>query len=316
MVRCLITGCEGFVGSHLADLLVSKGHEVYGTVFEDNKRLDHLKGKIKTFKCDMNDKNMVRTIVEISRPDYVFHLAAQSFVGVSWDNPKLTIETNIIGTLNFLEAIRKLGIDTKTLIVGSSSVYGNVSDKDLPIKETAQLRPTSFYAVSKVGEETLGYMYNRVYGMKTIMVRPFNMTGLRKTGDACADFTKRVVEIEKGINDINTLEVGNLNTTRDFTDGRDAVKGLWVLAEKGIYGEVYNLCSGKGYVMNDILNTIISLSNHHSNIDVKQVKWKLRPYDDPIYVGDNSKLKSLGWKPEISIDKTLTDMLDYWRKTL
>lgn len=310
MIKCLITGCEGFVGSHLADLLVSKGFEVYGTVYEETGNIDHLKEKIKVFRCDMNKRDSVEAVVEEAEPDYLFHLAAQSFVGVSWENPELTIRTNVLGTLNFLETVRKLEMDPVIEIVGSSSVYGSRRKDELPLKENVDLRPTSFYAVSKVGEEMLGYMYYEVYGMKSIRVRPFNMTGPRKTGDACADFTKGLVEIELGMK--SALEVGNLNTARDFTDGRDAVKALWLLAEKGVSGEVYNLCSGKGYRMNDILDRAVSLSGLE-NVKVVQSKWKMRPYDDPIYIGDNSKLQTLGWRPEITIEKTLTDMLEYWR---
>jgi len=311
MSNCLITGCEGFVGSHLADLLVEKGLRVYGTVYEDTGNLDHLKGKIEVFRCDVNDKVVVKRVLEASKPDYVFHLAAQSYVMTSWENPELTINTNILGTLNILNALRELNLNPVVEIVGSSSVYGPRSVEEMPLKEDADFRPTSFYALSKVGEEMLGYMYYKVYGMNIVRVRPFNMTGPRKIGDACSDFTKGLVEIEKGLK--KYLEVGNLETVRDFTDGRDAVKALWLLAEKGAQGEVYNLCSKRGYGMMEILNMAISLSGLKS-VEVRQVPWKIRPFDDPIYIGDNSKLLSLGWRPEIPMEKTLSDMLDYWRR--
>lgn len=313
MASCLITGCEGFVGSHLADLLVKKGLRVYGTVYEDTGNLDHLKGSIETFRCDVKDKVSVKHALKASKPDYVFHLAAQSYVMTSWENPELTIKTNILGTLNILNALRELKLDPVVEIVGSSSVYGPRSKEELPLREDADFKPTSFYALSKVGEEMLGYMYYKVYGMKIIRVRPFNMTGPRKTGDACSDFARGLVEIKKGLK--NTLEVGNLETVRDFTDGRDAVKALWLLAEKGIPGEVYNLCSGRGYKMREILNEAIKLSGL-SNVKVVQVTEKIRPYDDPIYIGDNSKLLKLGWKPEIDMRRTLSDMLEYWEKRI
>ena len=313
MARCLITGCEGFIGSHLADLLVEMGHEIYGMVYADTKNIDHLKDKITILKCDINDADMVNEVIEKSQPEYVFHLAAQSFVMTSWEDPHLTLKTNILGTLNLLESLRKKELNPLIEIVGSSSVYGPRSADELPLKEETDFRPTSFYAVSKVGEEMLGYLYAKVYGMKVIRVRPFNMTGPRKTGDACLDFTKGLVEIEKGLRKV--LEVGNLDTVRDFTDGRDAVKALWIIAEKGTLGEAYSLCSGKGYKMRDILNMAISLSGL-KNVKVKQVPWKMRPYDDPIYIGDNTKLRNLGWEPRIPMEKTLSDMLDYWRTNL
>lgn len=310
MVSCLITGCEGFVGSHLADLLVEKGLRVYGTLYEDTGNIDHLKGRIETFRCDVNDRVAVKHVLEASKPDYVFHLAAQSYVTTSWENPELTIKTNVLGTLNILNALRELKLDPVVEIVGSSSVYGPRSVEEMPLKEDSDFKPTSFYALSKVGEEMLGYMYYKVYGMKIIRVRPFNMTGPRKTGDACSDFTRGLVEVEKGLR--KYLEVGNLETVRDFTDGRDAVKALWLLAEAGSLGEVYNLCSGRGYKMSDILSMAISLSGL-GNVEVRQVPWKIRPFDDPIYVGDNAKLRRLGWEPKIPMEKTLSDLLDYWR---
>ena len=313
MAKCLITGCEGFVGSHLADLLVEKGHEIYGMVYADTKNIDHLKNEITVLNCDINNAEKVNEVLQKSEPEYIFHLAAQSFVMTSWEDPYLTLKTNILGTLNLLEGVRKMELDPLIEIVGSSSVYGPRSEDELPLKEETDFRPTSFYAVSKVGEEMLGYLYAKVYGMRVIRVRPFNMTGPRKTGDACSDFTKGLVEIERGTR--KYLEVGNLDTIRDFTDGRDAVKALWLLAEKGVPGEAYSLCSGKGYKMGAILRMAILLSGL-GNVEVRQVPWKMRPYDDPVYIGDNSKLRRLGWEPRIPMEKTLSDMLEYWRRNL
>jgi GDP-4-dehydro-6-deoxy-D-mannose reductase len=289
------------------------GHDVYGIVYSDTRNINHLKGKMNVIRCDINDAGSVNEALLKSKPEYVFHLAAQSFVMTSWEDPQLTLRTNILGTLNLLEGIRKMGINPLVEVIGSSSIYGPRSPEELPLKEETDFRPTSFYAVSKVGEEMLGYMYAKVYGMSVVRVRPFNMTGPRKTGDACSDFTKGLVEIEKGLRKV--LEVGNLETVRDFTDGRDAVKALWILAEKGTPGEVYCLCSGKGYKMKDILDMAISLSGLE-NVEVRQVPWKMRPYDDPIYIGDNSKLRRLGWEPKIPMEKTLKDMLEYWRERL
>ncbi len=313
MKRCLITGCEGFIGSHLADFLVKNGHEVYATVYGDTKNINHLKGRIAMLGCDMNNERRVLEVVHEAKPEYIFHLAAQSFVTVSWEDPALTLKTNVLGTLNLLESVRGSGLNSLIEIVGSSSVYGSRSESEPPLREETGFRPTSFYAISKVGEEMLGYLYYKVYGMRVIRVRPFNMTGPRKTSDACSDFTKGLVEIEKGLRDI--LEIGNLDTVRDFTDGRDAVKALWLLTEKGVSGEVYNLCSGKGYKMKDVLEKAILLSGL-KDVKIRQVTEKLRPYDDPIYIGDNSKLRALGWESKISIEKTLSDMLDYWRQSL
>jgi len=307
--KILITGTEGFVGSHLADMLVEKSLEIYALVYGDTKNIGHLKGKITFLGCDLKDRHSGVKIVNEVKPDIVFHLAAQSFVTVSWEDPEETLKTNVLGTFYLLDSIKRTGIDSVIEIVGSSSVYGPCSKNEMPLREERKFRPTSMYAVSKVSEDMLGYFYWKVYGMKVIRVRPFNMTGPRKTFDACSDFAKGIVEIEKGLKEV--LEVGKLDTVRDFTDGRDAVKALWLLAEKGKPGEVYNLCSGKAYRMEEILAKLISLSGRE--INYKVVPEKMRPYDDPIYVGDSAKLRRLGWKPQIPIEKTLSDMLDYWR---
>ncbi len=313
MARCLITGCEGFVGSHLADLLVGNEHEIYGTVYGDTTNIEHLKERITLMNIDMNDSERVNEILRESEPEYIFHLAAQSFVTTSWENPKLTMCTNIFGTQNLLEGTRKMKIDPVIEIASSSAVYGPRNKDELPIKEETDFRSTSFYSVSKVGEEMLGYLYAEVYGMRVIRVRPFNMTGPRKTDDACSDFTKGLVEIEKGFKEV--LEIGNTDTVRDVTDGRDAVKALLMLAEKGVAGKVYNLCSGKSYAMADILKSAISLSGLE-NVKTKQVPAKMRPYDDPMYLGNNSKLRKLGWAPTTPMEKTLSDLLSYWREKL
>lgn len=310
MEKALITGCEGFVGSHLADLLTEKGFSVDALVYDDTRNINHLKDRITIRECDLKDKVRVEEIVREARPQFVFHLAAQSFVTVSWEDPEETLKTNVLGTFYLLDAIRKAGLDPVIEVIGSSAVYGVTREDEMPLKEGREFRPTSMYAVSKVSEDMLGYFYREVYGMKIIRVRPFNMTGPRKTSDACSDFARGIVEIEKGLRQI--LEIGNLDTVRDFTDGRDAVKALWMLAEKGVLGEVYNLCSGTAHKMEEILKTLIVLSGR--DIEYHVSPEKLRPYDDPIYVGDNSKLRSIGWEPQLTLEKTLSDMLDYWRE--
>jgi len=310
--RVLITGGEGFIGSHLADMLVEKGLETYVMVYGDTENINHLRDKVTLLECDLKNKQTVETIISTVKPDIVFHLAAQSFVTVSWEDPEETLKTNVLGTFYLLDSIREAGITPVVEIVGSSAVYGPRDENEMPLGEERDFRPTSMYAVSKTSEDMLGYFYWKVYGMKVIRVRPFNMTGPRKTFDACSDFAKGIAEMEKGLREV--LEVGNLNTVRDFTDGRDAVKALWLLAERGKPGEVYNLCSGKAFKMEEILTKLISLSGKEINYRV--VPEKMRPFDDPIYVGDNAKLRSLGWEPQIPIEKTLSDLLDYWRENL
>lgn len=310
MKRCLITGCEGFIGSHLAELLVSQGHSVYGTVFEENENLEALQGRITLKKGDLKNASWVGSLVNEIRPEVVFHLAAQSFVTVSWENPKETLETNVLGSFHLLESLQHASLDARVVVVGSSSVYGSRSEAEMPLNEGATLQPTSMYAVSKVAEDMLGYFYHSAYGMNVVRVRPFNMTGPRKTDDACSDFAKGIAEVEIGHSEV--LSVGNLDTIRDFTDGRDAVKALSVLAERGIPGEVYNLCSGKAHRMREVLDVLLSIAD-------KPVPWqvaeeKLRRTDDPVFVGNNLKLRALGWQPSIPLHQSLSDLLDFWRR--
>jgi len=311
-MRCLITGCEGFIGSHLADLLVAKGSEIYGMVYGDTANIEQLRRRIAILEGDLKDMGRVEAIISQARADIVFHLAAQSFVDISWEDPEETLKTNVLGTFYLLEALRQADVKPTIVLVGSSSVHGPCAEAEMPLKEGNDFRPTSMYAVSKLSEEMLGQFYWRVYGMKVIRVRPFNMTGPRKTGDACSDFAKGIVEIENGLRDV--LEVGNLETVRDFTDGRDAVRALWLLAEKGVPGETYNLCSGVASGMRQVLERLFALAG--SEIRYRVAPEKMRPYDDPVYVGDDSKLRALGWQPLIPFERTLRDMLDYWRAKL
>jgi GDP-mannose 4,6-dehydratase len=309
----LITGCEGFIGSHLADLLTGMGHTVYGTVFEINQNLDHLQGKMTFLKGDMRDKAWVYDVVEQSKPDYVFHLAAQSFVTVSWERPEETLETNIMGTFYLLEALRLAGRQPSILVIGSSSIYGTKDASEMPLTEDATLDVTSMYAVSKVGEDMLAKFYAAAYPeMKVIRVRPFNMTGPRKTDDACSDFAKGIVEVEKGVTD--HLEVGNLDTVRDFTDGRDAVKALWTIAQKGVSGEAYHLCSGTPRKMRDVLDVLLKLSKTEVSYEISAAKMRI--LDDPIFVGNNSKLKALGWSAEVPFETSMHDALEVWRQKI
>lgn len=308
-MKCLITGCEGFLGSHLADLLVSKNMDVVGMVYEDPHNLKHLDGKIKVVQVDLRDQSKVRPVVECTKPDVVFHLAAQSFVTVSWENPELTLATNVMGTFYLLEALKEQGSKALIEVVSSSSVYGPCSVSEMPLHEGHEFRPTSMYAVSKVTEDMLAYFYWRVFGLRIVRVRPFNVTGPRKTGDAPSDFARGVVDVEKGRRDV--LEVGNLDAVRDYSDGRDGAEALWRLAERGEPGESYHISSGQERSLRSVLHELLSIAG----IDVPVVTSpsKLRPHDDPIYVGDHSRLRKLGWEPQIPFTQTLADTLQYWR---
>lgn len=308
--KCLITGCEGFIGSHLADFLLEKGMRVYGAVYQDTGNIDHLKDRITILECDILDKESVESTVAEARPDFVFHLAAQSLPRQSWLDPEETFKINVLGTLNLLESIRKAAIDPVIEVACSSAEYAPSNEAELPIKETNRLQPSNPYGVSKLAEDMLARLYWQTYGMKIIRIRPFFVIGPRKTSDVCSDFASGIAEIEAGKRD--TLSVGNLETVRDFMDVRDAARAMWLLIEKGTPGEVYNICTGKSYKIKEILERLISLSPQP--IEVRPDPHLMRPSDEPIVVGDNSKLCALGWKPQISLERTLSDMLDYWRR--
>ena len=309
MNKCLITGCGGFIGSHLADFLLDKGVVVFGTDRQFSDNLSHKKG-LTIFQCDIMNKKVLEEVVHKVKPDLVFHLAAQSLVMPSWKDPESTFKVNTFGTLYLLESIREAKINPVIIVAGSSSEYGISHPDEIPIKETKELRPTNPYGVSKVAEDMLAYLYWTTYSMKIIRVRPFFVIGPHKESDATSNFARGIAEIEAGKRE--KLSVGNLETIRDFIDYRDAIKALWLLAEKGTAGEVYNLCSGEGYRIKEILDKLLSLAV--KPIEVSSDPELMRPSDDPVVIGDNSRLLSLGWKPEIPIEKTLADILDYWRR--
>jgi GDP-4-dehydro-6-deoxy-D-mannose reductase len=312
-MKALITGAGGFIGSHMADLLVEKGLDVSGTVNDGTRNVDHLKGKIKIINCDISDKAAVEKLINEIKPDYVFHMAAQSFVIPSWQDPERTFKTNILGTLYLLDALWKVMQNAVIAVACSSAEYGINYPDEIPIKESKVFRPSSPYAVSKVAVDMISNLYAKTYRMKIVRIRFFNTSGPRKTMDACSDFARGVAEVEKGIKPFVT--VGNLDGVRDITDARDAVRAVWLLTEKGAYGDAYNVCSGQGYKVRDLLNRLVAMSAKKIEIRERDPE-KLRPIDDPIFIGDNSKIRSLGWKPEIPIEQTLRDTLEYWRKNL
>jgi len=309
MSKCLITGYEGFIGSHMADYLVQKGIDVYASVYANIKNIRHLKSIISIINCDIRDKDRLEKIMIDIKPDFVFHFAAQSLVIPSWQDTKETLDINILGTFYVLDAIRKANIDPTVVVACSSAEYGLNYPHEIPVKETKEFRPFSPYGVSKIGTDMFAYLYWQAYKMRVMRIRPFNITGPGKVLDACSDFARGIVAIENG--KAETLDVGNLETIRDVTDFRDGIRAIWLIAEKGIPGEVYNICCNQGYKIKDILEGFISLSNRQ--IKVRQVPEKMRPLDDSVQIGDNSKLRSLGWNPEIPLKRTLADILDYWR---
>ena len=317
--KVLITGINGFAGSHLSDYILENNlAEVHGIVrgrTADMSNLEHIKDKLKLSVCDITDAFSISRTIEEIEPDYIFHLAAQSFVPESWISPIETLNTNIMGSLNLFEAVRKSKKEITVQIAGSSEEYGLVKENEVPIKETNPLRPLSPYGVSKVAMDLLAYQYNQSYGTKIIRTRCFNHTGPRR-GDVfvCSDWSKQIAEIETGKKTAE-ITVGNLEAKRDFSDVRDVVRAYWLAVEKCTPGDVYNICSESTIKMRDILEKLMALSD--KKIEIKQDPKKMRPSDVQILLGDCNKFKEkTGWKPEISFDQTLEDTLNYWREKI
>lgn len=313
--KALITGIAGFVGSYMAELLLSKGYDVYG-ISRARSKMDHIesiKTKLHLEDADLLDSHSLYSAINKIRPDYIFHLAAQSFVPTSWGSPSVTLEVNIVGSANLFEAVRQVGIDPVIQIACSSEEYGMVYENEVPIKETNPLRPLSPYAVSKLSMDYLGYQYFESYHMRIIRTRGFNHTGPRR-GDTFAEstFAKQIALIEKGKQE-PVIYVGNLEAERDYTDVRDMVRAYLLAVEKCDPGDVYNIATGKAIKIEDVLTLMLSQSK--VKVEIKQDPARMRPSDVPILIGDSSKFqKKTGWKPEIPFEKTAEDLLNYWRE--
>jgi len=318
-LRVLITGLTGFVGSHLADYILEKHSEceVHGSKrWRSNlENIQQLEGKIHLHDLELRDSKSVESVIKEVEPEKIFHLAAQSYVMTSYASPWDTIETNVKGTLNLLEAVRKSNVDPVIHVCSSSEVYGQVLPNEVPIKETKEFRPASPYAVSKVGEDRLAYQYFKSYGIKNIITRAFTHTGPRR-GDVFAEssFAKQIAEIESGKQD-PIVHVGNLDSVRTFLDVRDIVHAYWLLTEKCDYGEVYNIGGTTTMKVGEMLDMLIKLSKN--KISIKQDPSRMRPSDVTLQIPDISKFTNkTNWEPKIQVEKTFQDLLNYWREKI
>lgn len=314
-MKSLVIGGAGFVGAYLVrHLKLDLGHSVVVTKMP-HEQLD-IEGidmnDIEVANLDILSEDEIVKLFEEVRPDYIFHLAAQSSVSVSWKNPKLTVDVNIKGAVNLLEALRKIDFKPRTLIIGSGEEYGHIRANETPITEDNNTRPGNIYAATKACQNMLGKIYADAYGLDVIMVRAFNHIGPNQTPlFVVADFCQQVAMIEVGQQE-PVIRVGNLSAARDFTDVRDVVRAYAMLVEKGDAGETYNVGSGKAVVIDDILKMI--LKNSTKEIKVEVDKNKLRPVDVPIIEADITKLQqATGWEKEIDLEQTIRETLDYWR---
>lgn len=315
-MKSLVTGITGFVGSHLAEYLLAKHHEVYGLVRWRSPKgnLKEIIGNIKLHEADLRDLSSLLETIGGIKPDYIFHLAAQSYVPASFASPRETFEVNAVGTLNLLEAVRILNLTTRIQICSTADVYGNVRKNEVPISETNPLRPVSPYAVSKVACELIALQYFQSFGIKTIITRAFNHTGPGR-GDVFAEssFAKQIAEIENGKRS-PTILVGNLKSVRTYADVRDIVEAYYLALVKGKPGEIYNIAGDATLTMEKVLKQLISLSTAKKSIKIKIDKSRFRPADAVSKTPNDKKFRKItGWKPTIPLEQTLADLLDYWR---
>ncbi len=304
-MRAVITGGGGFVGGYLQRELESAGYETYC--------FDLFDSDVCT-RVDLLDKESLFEKLKEVRLDAVFHLAGQASVSLSWKNPQLTFQSNVIATLNLLDAVREINPETRILVVGSSDEYGRLREAGVDVTEDMEPKPETPYAISKLAQENLAGLYSRVYKMNICMTRSFNHGGAgQKEGFMIPDFCAGVVRIEKGLQ--KELKVGNLNAKRDFTHVRDVVRAYRLISECGRSGEVYNVGSGRAYSAREVLDIV--LANARVHCDVVSDPLRMRVSDTPVIRCNNEKLRRATlWKPEIGIEEIVLDTLEYFRSTI
>jgi GDP-4-dehydro-6-deoxy-D-mannose reductase len=317
-LKALITGIAGFAGRHLTELLQGRGNEVAGIENGDKEEIAPFAKEhhgLKIYMGDMRDENLLTRAIKQFKPDTIFHLAAQSSVRVSFENPLETFSINIIGTLVLFETISKFDFPIKTLVITSSEIYGRLTPEECPVAEDHPLRPINPYAVSKATVDLMAYQYCKAFGMPIYIVRAFSHSGPhQKTVAVLSDWAMQVAKIDLGITQPQ-IKVGNMNVIRDYTDVRDIVQAYVALVEKGTAGEPYNVCSGIGFKLSDLLAKYQGFTKKKIEVVVDQSR--MRPVDIPILVGSNEKIKrDTGWSPSIPIDSTLRDTFNFWREYL
>lgn len=307
-MKCLVTGAGGLVGTYLIEFLLEQRQDVCALDFSPSPLLESLKDRVRIVKADILDRAFLGKVLQDERPDMIFHLAAQSFPSVAWDKPEWTFQVNVMGTLNLFEEVQAQGIDPLVVVACSSGEYA-MSPSGRPIVETDAMSPSSLYAVTKLTQDHMARLYHEVKGVRVIRARPFFLIGPRKTGDVASDFARGIVAVERGIR--KELLVGNVDIVRDLLDVRDGVEAFWMIAERGRVGDVYNICSGHGYSLREVLDQFKALAKVQVYTQVDPAK--LRPIDELVKVGDPAKLMGLGWSPRRALAETLKDILEYWR---
>lgn len=314
-MRALITGVTGFVGGHLVEQLAAEepGLELWGLVWDEEP--GKAPSSVRQLSGDLSLPSSLSRNLEIARPDLVFHLAGATSVASSWEQPDRSFQVNAVGTLNLLEALRASGLQPTVVIASSAEVYGAVPRTEQPITEAAPLAPVSPYAASKAAQDLIAAQYHRGFGLPTVRLRLFPHTGPRRPPQfALSSFARQIARIERGL-EPPVLAVGNLEAVRDFTDVRDVARAYRLAAAKGRPGAAYNVGSGRGVSIRGALEILLGLS--HAEIEVTVDPARLRAADVEALVADVSSFTAdTGWRPEIPLERTLGDLLDWWREQL
>ena len=311
-MKALITGITGMIGLHCANAARAAGWEVFGVARNSaSSRLSAVQDS-SVLRCDILDYNALEDVFRRVQPDVVFHMAAQAFNGTSWQMEWSTHQANYLGTANVLRCCRFIVPDCKALIACSSAEYGDVQPSDCPLKEERLLRPISPYGVSKVATEALGFQHFHNFGLKVYLPRLFIHVGTgHPPATAIQNFARQIALIAAGRLD-PVVRVGNLETARDFIDVRDGVAGMMLLLEKGKPGEPINICTGEAVKIHDVLTTLLDIAGLSEKVKVEFDPALGRPSDEPLLLGDNSKLRALGWKRQYSIRQTLEAVYADW----
>jgi len=311
-MRYFITGIAGFVGQHLAAYLTAEGHEAVGLALAAGRRSDARPAWVKVHEGDICHGERVRALLKEVRPERIVHLAARASVADSLRDPWGTFAVNAGGTVSLLEAAAAAAPVARILIIGSAEAYGEVREEELPLTEGRPLQPLTPYGISKAATEQLARFYGRARRLRVVVARAFNHTGPgQEPTFVCSDFARQIARIEAGLGSA-VIRVGDLTARRDFSDVRDVVRAYVLLLEKGDAGEVYNVCSGKAWSIGEILDILRGLAE--SPIAVEADPTRGRSEDVPTLVGSFAKLEAAtGWRPGIPLERTLKDLLDFWR---
>jgi GDP-4-dehydro-6-deoxy-D-mannose reductase len=309
-MKTLITGITGMIGREVARLASSQGHETFGLArFSAASRMAALQDN-NVFRCDVLDRSALEGVVQKLKPDLVIHLAAQAYNGMSWEMEDTTHLTNYTGTLNVLRACRRFVPEARVVLAGSSAAYGDVKPEETPLREARPLKPITPYGVSKAATEAMGYQYCKNYGLAVLLPRLFIHVGTgHPPATAIQNFARQLALISRK-RASPTVRVGNLATARDFVDVRDGARALLLVAERGTPGDPINICSGTAHSISQILQMLIEIAGQP--VEIVPDPELRRPSDEPLLLGDNTKIKALGWSPRYSIKETLAAVYQDW----